>query len=131
MTQIMRFTSYRIVSFSPHIVQTVLNVLRTDEGLSARFERVEIIGAARTGVYPGHRAQPHSINSPRIVVYRCQVGLLNIVYPQSQAAIVRTCPTRCPPIQLDKMHCIADREPTGVRPGRAIVDQPASDLVRT
>src|SRR5688500_13871746 len=29
------------------------------------------------------------------------------------------------------MRCIADREPISTRPGRAVIDQPTSDLVRT
>ena len=77
--------------------------LRSDEGLSARLEGIEVIAAGRTGVYPGYRAQPGTIDPSGVIVYRSQVGLLNVVYPQRQAAIVGTYPSRCPPVQLDKV----------------------------
>ena len=69
------------------------------------------------------------IYPPGIVVYSGQVGLLSAIYPQCQAPIIR--PRRCrrPPVQLDKVGCIADGEPTGARPGRAIVPKSGSKLI--
>jgi hypothetical protein len=92
-----------------------VDCLRSNEVLSPRFEGVEVVGATRTGVYPGYRSKPGTIDPSGVIIYPCQVGLLTAINPQRQAAIVCTDPCRCPPVHLDKVRYITDREPIAVR----------------
>ena len=89
---------------------------RSDVGLSPRLEGIEVIGATRASVYPGNCSQPDPIDPPGVVVHASQVRLLKTINPKRQAAVIRAGGGCCPPIQFEKMRCIADRKPIGVRP---------------
>jgi hypothetical protein len=75
--------------------------LGSDITLLARLERVEVVDAARARVNARQRAQQHTINPQVIVVNARHVLSLQAVDPQGQAAVIRACPARRSPIQLN------------------------------
>lgn len=103
--------------------------LRPNVGLPAGLEGVEVVRATRAIVDARYSSQPDAVDPAGIVVYRGQVGFLNIVNPQGHSPIVRTCGCRCPPVQLDCVRRIADGKPGGVGKTRAVIGQAGPELI--
>ena len=93
------------------------------------LKRIEEVRAARARIDPGQRAQADPVDAPGVVVDPAHERLLDPIDPEHQPAIVHPDPARGPPVQLDGVRRITDRDPVGVRPGRAVAEQPSPQLV--
>lgn len=111
------------------LAYSVKSPLRPNVCLSPGFESVEIGCPACAGVQAGNRPQPGAVHPQGVIVDARQVGLLCVIDPQRQTAVIGACGGRPTPIYFDGMRSVSDREPVRVDPGSSIVYQPRSDLI--
>lgn len=86
-------------------------ILRTNIGLPARLEGIQIIGARYTSIKSRDDSQSHIFDATRIIINAAQTTTLHTVNPQRSASIVGTYGGRRMPLNLDKMRSIADVDP--------------------